>query len=40
LKYKFPDHFSEEAKDLIKKLIVIEPSGRLGAGEKGGSNDF
>lgn len=32
---KFPDYFSEEAKDLIDRLLSIDPSKRPGAGPKG-----
>ncbi|KAI3916593.1 hypothetical protein MKW98_026335 [Papaver atlanticum] len=31
----FPDYFSEEAKDLIDKLLHTDPSQRLGAGPQG-----
>lgn len=33
--YIFPDTFSEEAKDLIGKLLVLEPNSRLGSGPRG-----
>ncbi|KAL0922778.1 hypothetical protein M5K25_006795 [Dendrobium thyrsiflorum] len=32
---KFPDYFSDEARDLIDKLLDIEPTKRLGAGPQG-----
>ncbi|CAO2833211.1 unnamed protein product [Amaranthus hypochondriacus] len=32
---KFPDYFSEEAKDLIDQLLSIDPSKRPGAGPEG-----
>lgn len=32
---KFPDYFSDEARDLIDKLLDIEPTKRLGAGPEG-----
>ncbi|KAG0452495.1 hypothetical protein HPP92_025159 [Vanilla planifolia] len=32
---KFPDHFSEEARDLIDKLLDIDPAKRPGAGPQG-----
>lgn len=32
---KFPDYFSDEARDLINKLLDIEPTKRLGAGPEG-----
>lgn len=28
-KYKIPDHVSDEAKDLIQRILVINPSKRL-----------
>lgn len=31
---KFPDGFDRDAKDLVERLLVLEPSKRLGAGEK------
>lgn len=31
----FPEDFDPLAKDLVEKLLVLEPSERLGAGEKG-----
>lgn len=30
----------EEAVDLLKKLLVLNPRGRLGAGEPGSGNGF
>jgi serine/threonine protein kinase len=30
-----PDYFTEEAKDLIRKLLKPNPSTRLGSGKKG-----
>lgn len=38
LSYKPGDHVSPEAKDLIDRLLQLEPTDRLGAGAKG--NDF
>jgi len=38
--YKFPPNFPEEAADLVKKLLVINPCDRLGAGGKSSSNGF
>lgn len=32
LDYSFPEGFDPEAKDLVQKLIVRDPAGRLGAG--------
>ncbi|XP_020595599.1 3-phosphoinositide-dependent protein kinase 1-like [Phalaenopsis equestris] len=32
---KFPDYFSDEARDLINKLLDIEPMKRIGAGPEG-----
>ncbi|OWF50313.1 3-phosphoinositide-dependent protein kinase 1-like [Mizuhopecten yessoensis] len=36
LEYEFPDGFSSVARDLVEKLLVIEPSERLGCPEQGG----
>lgn len=33
--YKCPDYFSEPVKDLIGKLLVLDPTKRLGAGLRG-----
>ncbi|CAD6188510.1 unnamed protein product [Caenorhabditis auriculariae] len=33
LLYKFPDDFDSAARDLVEKLLVLEPSARLGTGE-------
>ena len=40
--YKFPNspNFTDEVKDLITKLLVVNPIDRLGAGLPGTSNDF
>jgi len=38
--YKFPPSFPEEAGDLVKKLLVINPCDRLGAGGKSSINGF
>lgn len=35
-KYEFPDHFSEVAKDIIKKLLQLDPMQRLGCVACGG----
>ena len=40
LDYVFPDGFDEQAKNLVRKLLVKSPSERLGAGEPGSSNDM
>jgi serine/threonine protein kinase len=42
VKYSFPDDdtFTEEAKDLVSKLLVRETKKRLGAGEPGSGNGF
>ncbi|KAJ8077051.1 serine/threonine protein kinase [Marasmius tenuissimus] len=37
--YSFPESFDEQAKDLVQKLLVRDPSKRLGSGEKGEEND-
>eukprot|EP00301_Raphidiophrys_heterophryoidea_P000792 c10394_g1_i1.p1 GENE.c10394_g1_i1~~c10394_g1_i1.p1 ORF type:complete len:554 (-),score=96.02 c10394_g1_i1:394-2055(-) len=31
-KFVFPDHFPQEARDLVDRLLVIDPNQRLGAG--------
>lgn len=36
LEYSFHEGFDEEARDLVKKLLVIEPTERLGAQDKDG----
>ncbi|XP_071964338.1 3-phosphoinositide-dependent protein kinase 1-like isoform X2 [Antedon mediterranea] len=36
LDYVFPDGFPEKAKDLVQKLLVIDPKKRLGCNECGG----
>lgn len=38
--YSFPDGFDEHGKDLVQKLLVRDPSQRLGAGEPGSCNDM
>ncbi|KAI0789096.1 kinase-like domain-containing protein [Abortiporus biennis] len=40
LDYSFPDGFDEDAKDLVQKLLVRDPSERLGAGEPGTPYDL
>lgn len=35
LEYSFPDGFPALAKDLVSKLLVLNPTERLGSGEKG-----
>ena len=42
LKIDFPEklHISEEAKDLVRKLLVKDPEKRLGAGQPGSKNDM
>lgn len=42
LEYEWPDdvEISLEAKDLIERLIKIEPKERLGAGQPGTPNDL
>ncbi|EGN99799.1 hypothetical protein SERLA73DRAFT_72588 [Serpula lacrymans var. lacrymans S7.3] len=39
LDYSFPDGFDEEAKDIVQKLLVRDPSARLGVGAPGSVND-
>jgi serine/threonine protein kinase len=36
--YTFPDHFSEDAKDLISKLLIANPLKRFGYGPNGFEN--
>ncbi|KAK3091128.1 hypothetical protein FSP39_017304 [Pinctada imbricata] len=36
LEYEFPDGFNSTARDLVEKLLVINPEGRLGCEEMGG----
>ncbi|XP_064600441.1 3-phosphoinositide-dependent protein kinase 1-like [Liolophura sinensis] len=36
LEYEFPEGFGDTARDLVEKLLVLEPSERLGCEEKGG----
>ena len=36
----FPKHFDEVTCDIINRLLVLEPSDRLGAGRPGSSNDM
>ncbi|KAL1918145.1 uncharacterized protein VTP21DRAFT_3411 [Calcarisporiella thermophila] len=36
LEYEFPPSFPDTAKDLVQKLLVIDPKQRLGSPEKGG----
>ncbi|EJD03171.1 kinase-like protein [Fomitiporia mediterranea MF3/22] len=40
LDYTFPDGFDEVAKDVVQKLLVIDPTQRLGAGEPGTPYDI
>ncbi|KAF9451291.1 kinase-like protein [Macrolepiota fuliginosa MF-IS2] len=40
LDYSFPEGFDNEAKDLIQKLLVREPTERLGVGSPGSENDI
>ncbi|KXN90190.1 3-phosphoinositide-dependent protein kinase 1 [Leucoagaricus sp. SymC.cos] len=40
LEYTFPEEFDDEAKDLIQKLLVREPTERLGVGSPGSANDM
>jgi len=40
LEYEFPEGFDETAKDLVRKLLVLDPETRLGAGESGTKNDL
>ncbi|THH20791.1 hypothetical protein EW146_g648 [Bondarzewia mesenterica] len=40
LEYSFPDGFDEQAKDLVRKLLVRDPLERLGAGPPGSGHDM
>jgi len=40
LDYSFPENFDEDAMDLIQRLLVREPSDRLGAGPPGSDHDM
>ncbi|KAF7315338.1 Protein kinase domain-containing protein [Mycena indigotica] len=39
VEYEFPSGFDEQAKDLVQKLLVHDPTQRLGAGARGSDND-
>lgn len=39
LDYDFPEGFDSQAKDIVRKLLVLDPSQRLGAGAPGTEND-
>ncbi|KAF8584831.1 kinase-like protein [Ramaria rubella] len=40
LDYSLPDGFDCIARDLVQRLLVLDPDARLGAGQPGSSNDF
>ncbi|KAG0704689.1 kinase-like protein [Suillus ampliporus] len=40
LNYTFPDEFDEDAKDLIRRLFVRDPTQRLGAGGPGSTHSY
>ncbi len=40
LDYTFPDGFDEDAKDLVQRILILDPIKRLGAGEAGTANDI
>ncbi|CAL1706788.1 unnamed protein product [Somion occarium] len=40
LEYTFPEGFDEQAKDLVQKLLVRDPTQRLGAGEPDSPNSM
>ncbi|KAK7035252.1 serine/threonine protein kinase [Paramarasmius palmivorus] len=40
MEYSFPESFDEQAKDLVEKLLVRDPTQRLGAGAPGEPNDM
>lgn len=39
-KLTFPPELSEEARDLIDRILKVDPSQRLGAGAPGSDNDY
>ncbi|KAJ6495552.1 kinase-like protein [Mycena vitilis] len=39
VEYEFPDGFNEQARDLVERLLMHDPSKRLGAGPRGSVND-
>ncbi|KAJ7603604.1 kinase-like domain-containing protein, partial [Mycena polygramma] len=39
VEYEFPDGFNPQARDLVEKLLIHDPSKRLGAGPRGSAND-
>lgn len=38
--FEFPKNFDKDAKDLVRKLLKVNPNERLGAGLKGSSIDM
>ncbi|TDL22557.1 kinase-like protein [Rickenella mellea] len=40
VEYTFPEGFDNEARDLVQKLLVLDPQARLGAGPPGSPNDM
>ncbi|KAI0316253.1 kinase-like domain-containing protein [Amylostereum chailletii] len=40
LEYSFPEGFDEQAKDLVRRLLVRDPLERLGAGPQGSDHDM
>lgn len=40
VEFEFPKGFNKDAKDLVCKLLKLDPTVRLGAGELGSSNDI
>jgi 3-phosphoinositide dependent protein kinase-1 len=40
LNYTFPDGFDEDAKDLLRRLFVRDPTQRLGAGSPDSAHSY
>jgi len=40
VQYTFPEGLDQDASDLIRQLLVKDPSKRLGSGQLGKKNDY